>query len=161
MKVREIMTRPPLTCRLETSLGLASRRMKETGCGTIAVMDHHGRVAGILTDRDLAMAVGGTNRNPSLIKAEEAMTRHVHTCAPDENLKAALDRMADFRVRRLPVLAEDGDLQGMLSIDDVIMWGVDGGAITRKDLIRALRAVCADHVPPPEVENLEVPDLSG
>ena len=93
MKVREIMTQPPHTCRLETSLGLASRRMKETDSGTLAVLDHRGRVAGILTDRDLAMAIGKTNRNPSHITAEEAMTGHIHSCAPDENVKAALERM--------------------------------------------------------------------
>lgn len=157
MKVRDIMTQPPQTCRLETPLGLASRRMKEAGCGTLVVLDHHGRVGGILTDRDLALAMGKTNRNPSHITAEEAMTRHVHTSAPDESVPAALQRMTDFRIRRLPVVAADGDLQGMLSVDDIIMWGGERGGVTRKDLVRALRAICSEHVPSPEVaEPLEV-----
>jgi CBS domain-containing protein len=160
MKVRDIMTQPPQTCRLETPLGLASRRMKEKGCGTLAVLDHHGKVIGILTDRDLAMAMGKTNRNPSNITAEEAMTRHVHSCAPDENVKAALERMTDFKVRRLPVIASDGDLQGMLSVDDIIMWGGERGGVNRKDLVRALRAICSENVPPPEVEPLEPLEVS-
>jgi CBS domain-containing protein len=160
MKVRDIMTKPPQTCRLETPLGLASRRMKETDCGTLAVLDHHGRLAGILTDRDLAVAMGKTNRNPSHITAEEAMTGQVHTCAPDENVRAALERMTDFRVRRLPVVESNGDLQGMLSVDDIIMWGVEQGGVSSKDLVRALRAICSEHVPPPNVvepiESIEV-----
>ena len=160
MKVRDIMTKPPQTCRLETALGLASRRMKESDCGTLAVLDHHGRVSGILTDRDLAIAMGKTNRNPTHITAEEAMTRHVHTCAPDENVKAALERMTDFKVRRLPVITPDGDLQGMLSVDDIIMWGVERGGVNRKDLVRALRAICSEHVPPPEIEPTEPLEVS-
>jgi CBS domain-containing protein len=157
MKVRDIMTKPPQTCRLETPLGIASRRMNEADCGTLAVLDHHGRVGGILTDRDLAMALGKTTHNAAHVTAEEAMTRHVHTCTPDETVKTALQRMTDFRVRRLPVIASDGDLQGMLSVDDIIMWGVEKGGVTRKDLVRALRSICSEHVPQPEAEPLEVP----
>jgi CBS domain-containing protein len=147
MKVRDIMTQPPSTCRLETSLGVASRRMSEKGCGTLAVVDHRGRLAGILTDRDLAIAIGKTNRNPSHVSAHEAMTRHVHTCSPDENLPAALERMTEARVRRLPVVASDGDLKGILSIDDIILWGAQHGGVARKELVRALRAICARYEP--------------
>ena len=160
MKVLDIMTKPPQTCRLETPLGIASRRMHEADCGTLAVLDHHGRVSGILTDRDLAMALGKTTQNAAHVTAEEAMTRHVHTCAPDETVKAALQRMTDFRVRRLPVLAPDGDLRGMLSVDDIIMWGVEKGGVTRKDLVRALRGICSEHVPPPEVAPIEPLEVS-
>ena len=157
MKVRDIMTRPPQTCRLETPLGIASRRMEETDCGTLAVLDHRGRVGGILTDRDLAMALSKTTHNAAHVTAEEAMTRHVHTCAPDEAVKSALQRMTDFKVRRLPVIASGGDLQGMLSVDDIIMWGVERGGVSRKDLVAALRSICSEHVPPPEAQPLEVP----
>ncbi len=72
-------------------------------------------------------------------------------------LQAALERMTDFRVRRLPVVASDGELQGMLSVDDIIMWGVDQGGVRSKDLVRALRAICSGRVPPPKVvEPIEV-----
>ena len=72
----------------------------------------------------------------------------------------AIERMTDFRVRRLPVVASNGDLQGMLSVDDIIMWGVEQGGVSSKDLVRALRAICSGHVPPPKVvepsESIEV-----
>jgi CBS domain-containing protein len=147
MKVRDIMTQPPCTCRLDTSLGIASRRMKDMGCGTLAVLDQRGRVAGILTDRDLAIAIGQTNRDSSHISAQEAMTGHVYTCSPDDDLPGALQRMTEAKVRRLPVVTSDGDLQGILSIDDIILWGVQHGGVTRKDLVQALRAICAAHAP--------------
>jgi CBS domain-containing protein len=156
MKVRDIMTKPPQTCRLETTLGIASRRMKESDCGTLAVLDHRGRVAGILTDRDLALAIGTADRNAAQVPAKEAMTEHVHTCAPDEAVKDALARMTAFKVRRLPVVTSDGDLHGMLSVDDIIMWGIERGGVTRSDLVAALRAICSEHVPVPETATIDV-----
>ena len=68
------MTTPPQTCLLDTSLAIVSRRMKETGCGTLIVLDHRGKPAGMLTDRDLALAIGESKRNASHIAAHEAMT---------------------------------------------------------------------------------------
>jgi hypothetical protein len=53
--------------------------------------------------------------------------------------------MTEARVRRSPVVTSDGDLQGILSIDDIILWGVQHGGVTRKDLAPALRAICAAH----------------
>ena len=147
MKVREIMTRPLHTCRLDTSLATASRRMKETGVGMLTVLDTHGKPAGILTDRDLALAIGQSHRNASYIWAHEAMTEHVHTCSPEDNLHTALERMSEARVRRLPVITADGDLQGLLSIDDIILWGVKPGGVTQKELTRALAAICSAHGP--------------
>ena len=104
MKVHEVMTTPPQTCRLDTSLAIVSRRMKEKGCGTLIVLDQHGKPAGMLTDRDLALAIGESNRNASHIAAHEAMTGYVYTCSPDESLHTALERMSEARVRRLPVV---------------------------------------------------------
>ena len=147
MKVHEIMTRPPQTCLLDTSLAIVSRRMKDKGCGTLIVLNQHGKPAGMLTDRDLALAIGESTRNASHIAAHEAMTGYVFTCSPDESLHTALERMMDVRVRRLPVVTADGDLQGLLSIDDIVLWGVKSGAVTRKELARALEAICAAQEP--------------
>jgi CBS domain-containing protein len=141
MKVRDIMTQPPSTCRLETSLGIASRLLKETGCRALVVLGKSGSVVGILTDRDLAIAIETTKRNPSHVSAHEAMTRDVYTCSPDEHLSRALTRMAEAKVRQLAVVASNGDLQGMLSIDDIMLWAVQHGDVTRKSLVRALRAI--------------------
>jgi CBS domain-containing protein len=157
MKVHDIMRQPPFTCRLETSLGLASRRMLGTACGSLVVLDHGDRVVGILTDRDLAIAIGKTNRDASHIPAHEAMTRDVLTCSPDENLPAVLERMAEAKVRRLPVVTSEGVLQGMLSIDDIVLWGVQHGGVTLKGLVRGLRAICRAHEPQVKEEAFDMP----
>jgi CBS domain-containing protein len=141
MRVQDIMTQPPESCHLETTLAFASRRMRETGCGTLAVLDASGRLAGILTDRDLALAIGDTRREASRVAVDKAMTHHVHTCRPEDDLHAALERMASAKVRRLPVVENDGDLKGLLSIDDIILWGLQDGGVGMHKLINALREI--------------------
>jgi CBS domain-containing protein len=155
LKVREVMTTPPQTCRLETSLAIVSRRMKEQGCGTLIVLDQRGKPAGMLTDRDLALAIGESNRNASHIAAHEAMTGYVYTCSPDESLHTALARMSEARVRRLPVVTAGGELQGLLSLDDVALWGVKSGGVKRNELARALAVICAAQEPLLEIPLVE------
>lgn len=142
MKIRSVMTREPSTCRLDTPLDEASRLMNEDHCGTLVVLNRRGHPAGIITDRDLALEVGKTSRPPSEILVREAMTSPVQTCTPDDSLSTALELMADATVRRLPVLSTTGALKGIVSIDDIVVWGLQHAGVTRKELLRALRAVC-------------------
>src|SRR5918994_331953 len=76
MTVQEIMTQPVYTCTVDTTLASASRRLRETGCGALVVL-WLGRLAGILTDRDLALAIGtiGTIREAAPVRVGEMMTR--------------------------------------------------------------------------------------
>ena len=57
MKVQDVMTQPAHTCTINMDLAAAGRRMNYTGCGTLVVLNK-GRLAGILTDRDLALSMG-------------------------------------------------------------------------------------------------------
>ena len=141
MKVRNIMTQPVQTCTTEMNLAAASRRMKDTGCGTLAVL-RAGRLAGILTDRDLALAIGNV-REPARVTVGKVMTRRVHTCQPEDDVHAALDTMATFKVRRLPAISETGDVEGMISIDDILLWGISKSAVSLHALVGALRSICS------------------
>ena len=96
MKVKQIMTRPPLTCTIGMDLVAASRRMKETGSGTLAVLNRRGRLAGIVTDRDLALAIGDAD-DPAATTVARVMTHPVHTCRPDDDVRAP-ERDGDVQV---------------------------------------------------------------
>jgi CBS domain-containing protein len=141
MRVREIMTQPVHTCTATMNLAAASRRMNETGSGTLAVL-HQGRLAGILTDRDLALSLGEV-RSPARITVAKVMTHPVHTCRPEDDVHTALDTMATHKVRRLPVISERGDVDGMISIDDIILWAVPSAAVSLHRLIAGLRSICS------------------
>ena len=155
MNTSDVMTRPAQTCLPQTTLVDASRTMERSGCGALAVLDAAGHLSGIVTDRDLAIALGRTDHPSSRRRVAEAMTRNVRTCSPDEELDVALERMSEAKVRRLPVVDADGTLQGMLSIDDIVLWGLNRGGVTKKRLAKALRSIYAAHNPLFETEEIE------
>jgi CBS domain-containing protein len=90
MKVRDIMTRDMVSCQKETDVATAARLMLEGRFGTLPVVDAHGRLAGIITDRDIAMAAATRQRNASHIAVHEAMSQRVRSCFADDDLPAAL-----------------------------------------------------------------------
>jgi CBS domain-containing protein len=141
MQVHEVMTEPPQTCPQTMHLPDASRRMGTTGCGSLIVLGPRGRIVGFVTDRDLALALSDP-RDARRLTVDAVMSRHVHSCRSDDELFLALDRMARFRVRRLPVIDEDGDVKGLVSIDDIVLWGLQSPGVNQR-LIAALRSLCA------------------
>jgi CBS domain-containing protein len=141
MKVREIMTEPLLTCGPATSLAVAARLMGEANYGTLPVVDAHGRLVGIITDRDICLAVARTNRNALNVAVHEVMTQKVWSALVDDDVHAALATMKDARVRRVPVRDESGRLKGMLSIEDLVVRGLERGGINTDEIVQALRAM--------------------
>jgi CBS domain-containing protein len=141
MKVREVMTEPLLTCTPETSLAVAARQMGEANYGTLPVVDVHGRLVGIITDRDICLAVARTNRNALNVAVHEVMTQNVFSALVDEDVHAALTMMKDARVRRLPVHDASGRLKGMLSIEDLVVRGLERDGVDTQEIVAALRAM--------------------
>jgi CBS domain-containing protein len=119
MKVRDIMVETPKFCRPESNLIAAAETMSVSNCSLLPVVDQEGKVVGIITDRDICMTLAGKNQKPSDIRVRDAMSNRVPTCALDDDLKTALEKMEKSRVRRLPVVGRDGSLVGMVSLGDV------------------------------------------
>jgi CBS domain-containing protein len=115
--------------------------MWDAGCGAIPVIDAHDRVVGIITDRDIGMTAMRMQESPGEISACQAMTPYVRSCRAEDDIRTALQTMKEFRVRRLPVLAPDRRLRGILSIDDIVARALAPDAVTSADLIDLLRAV--------------------
>jgi CBS domain-containing protein len=158
MTVHDIMSAPPRTCRIDTTLATASARMKQTATGMLVVLNNRGRVAGVITDRDLAMAIGATTTGDVRERhVGEFMTRRVHTCREADAIDRALHTMTAAHIRRLPVLGDDGDdgdLVGVLSIDDIILWAVQRRGVSATALAGALRGIC---LPRPGEEDSDGP----
>jgi len=152
MKVRDIMQGEVRLCSPDNDLSAAGRMMAEVGCGVLPVVGEGDRVLGMLTDRDICLAVAKDNRRPSEIPVREAMTRGVFSCHPDDSLRRALKTMRERRVRRLPVVDDHGELRGLLSLDDVVLEaravateGFDGPFYS--DVATTLRAINQRPVP--------------
>jgi CBS domain-containing protein len=141
MTVRDIMTTPALTCHPETSLAVAARLMRDEDYGTLPVTDRTGRLAGIITDRDICLMLAGTNRNALNIAVNEAMTANVISIAADESAQAALMAMKNARVRRLPVRNAMGHLAGIVSLEDIVLRGIELGGVDAADIVSTLRTL--------------------
>jgi CBS domain-containing protein len=141
MRVKEIMTGRVETCRSDTVLTEAARRMWTAGCGAIPVVDANAKVVGIITDRDISMTLANTGRRPAHIPVSESMTRHVFACGPDDDVRSALEALRTHKVRRLPVLSDGGHLLGILSIDDILVRGDAAGGPTATEVVDALRSI--------------------
>jgi CBS domain-containing protein len=141
MKVREVMTEPALTCAPEASLAAAAGLMREADYGTLPVVDAQGHLVGIITDRDICLAMAGSHRNAINIAVHEVMTQKVLSALVDDDLHHALATMKSGRVRRLPVRNAIGQLKGIVSIEDVIVRGLTGGGIKTSDVVEALQAM--------------------
>ena len=121
MKVADLMTKPPAYCSPQTNLAAAAEILWNHNCGILPIVDSKDKVVGVVTDRDMCVALGTRNRLPSEVTVSEVASGKVITCKPDDDLRGALATMGKARVRRLPVIDVAGKLQGMLSMDDIVM----------------------------------------
>jgi CBS domain-containing protein len=154
MKVRDIMTREVVSCAKDTTLAAAARLMLLGHFGTLPVVDAEGRVAGIITDRDIAMAAAAQNRSAGHIAVQEAMTAAVRRCFSDDGVDAALKQMAEARVRRLPVIDPAGHLAGIVSIDDIVRRALDRPkGVSSVAFVQAMVQICSQPSIEPDVDS--------
>jgi CBS domain-containing protein len=145
MKVFHAMTRDPVHCTTDTNLAAVAELMWNADCGMVPVL-RDGRVDGIITDRDICIAVTTRNIAPCLITAGQVIGGEVSRCAPEDDIKAALCTMRNARVRRLPVVDSSGALVGVLSITDLLDLARPGVGsspeLTYDEVLDALKAIC-------------------
>jgi CBS domain-containing protein len=121
MKVIDVMTGTPVSCTLDTNLGAAAELMWNFNCGILPVLDGKQKVVGVVTDRDICIASGTRNRLPGEITVGEVISGKVFACRPNDDIRTAIATMGQAKVRRLPVISSDGRLEGLLSMDDVVL----------------------------------------
>jgi CBS domain-containing protein len=116
---REIMTADATFCPDDTTAADAARQMAGDGIGAVPVCDADGRLAGVVTDRDLAMTIVAEGRDPETVRLGELLDGgEVVTIGADDSIEEAIRTMKDHAVRRLPVI--DGtSLVGMISQADI------------------------------------------
>jgi len=119
MRVSELMHSPALTCRPETTIAGVARMMEQHNVGCIVVVDRIGYVAGVVTDRDIAIR-GVAHGHSGDIPIEDVMTRDVAWIDPTADSEDAASLMLKRGIRRLPVVDRDGGLHGLVALDDLV-----------------------------------------
>ncbi len=142
MKVQDVMVKDVKFCSPETNLAAAVETIWGAGVGTLPVVEE-GRVLGVITDRDIAIALGTRNAKAGETLVREVALPKLFYCAPEDDIHVALQTMRAQRVRRLPVMDAKGTLQGILCLDDVILYAEQGtGELTYTDVVETLQGVC-------------------
>jgi CBS domain-containing protein len=118
LTIAQVMTVAPRTCSPASTVIEAVMIFHDANCGMVPITDA-GKPVGVLTDRDVALALARYEPNLGRVPVGELMTRDVVTIDLDETLDVAMDKLGDHAVRRLLVVNGDGILQGVLSWSDL------------------------------------------
>ena len=105
----------------DATVGEAATLLAREGIGAVLVLDRAGRVAGILSERDLVRGLASHGERAVALGVAEVMTRNVVFCRPDDSIDRVMSEMTTRRFRHLPV-TDNGKLTGIISIGDVVKY---------------------------------------
>ena len=131
--VRDAMTPGVETVTPSQPLREAAKLMKQGDFGSLPVVDH-GRLVGVLTDRDIVVRAVAKGLDTNAAQVGEVASTGPITVQPDQDLDEALRLMAKHQVRRLPVV-EGEMLVGVLSQADVALEAKDS---TTGDMVQEI-----------------------
>jgi CBS domain-containing protein len=120
-KCSDVMTKDLVYCFPDDLVTKAARLMKTEDIGPVLVVNNEQdkTLVGIVTDRDLALEVVGQARDPNATRVEEVMSKKLVVCHPDDNVDTAMNAMAQYQLRRIPVVAENMKVVGIIAQADV------------------------------------------
>jgi CBS domain-containing protein len=151
MKVKEIMTPDAKAIWVTQSLADAAKEMWENDCGALPIIKDGRKVVGMLTDRDICMAAAMRECSLSHISVEEVMTKKVYAADADEDIDQVLHTMREHKVHRLPVLNRAGDLEGIVSMNDIVLHAKPTNGkkppIDYADVVKTYQAISEHPVP--------------
>jgi CBS domain-containing protein len=155
MKVNDVMTRTPACCSAGTNLGEAVELLWNRNCGFLPVVDSQNKLVSVVTDRDICIALGTRNRLPGELTVGDVATQMAISCSAGDDVRSALAKMAEAKVRRLPVVNAEGKLEGILSMEDVVQRVqvknvVRGNELTSEDVVSTLKRLYAPQLPRPQ-----------
>jgi len=87
--------------------------------GAAPVVDEEGRLAGIISERDVIRGMAQHGDLVTALPVERLMTTEVRTCSPEDAIVELMEVMTLQRIRHLPVV-RNGALEGIVSIGDVV-----------------------------------------
>lgn len=121
--VIDVMTAFPTVCTPETPISEIARRMVDTDCGAIPIVEDEGsrRPIGIVTDRDIVVRTLAEGRNPMQLVARDCMTPLTITVPDTATVFECVDMMRENQIRRLVVVDEDGRCAGIVAQADIAL----------------------------------------
>lgn len=157
LQVQQFMSTPVAVCHRSAKLSEAAQLMWEKDCGAVPVVDDQGTAIALLTDRDICMAAYTQGKPLGDIAVSSAMSQWLVACHPEDSVELAEQLMSKHQVHRLPVINQEGQPVGILSLSDLARAALEApqdspGGAAEPQLTAAARtfaAVCAQRRPGP------------
>lgn len=119
MTVRNLVATDIVTARPDSPVTEVVQKMATEDVGSVVIVQHD-RPVGIVTDRKITLALNETP-DVSRIQVGDLMTEDVFTVSENTNVFDLIRKLSDRGVRRAPVVDDQGNLRGIVSLDDVIV----------------------------------------
>lgn len=147
MYVSQVMTTDLKTCKPFSSLNDVARMMWEGDCGAIPVVNDDNQPAGIVTDRDIAMAAMLNHRALWEIQASTVIQgQQICCCNKNDSLEECLRKMEQSEVRRMLVTNDDNTLVGIVSIGDALAFTKADAGFAKGDFAKGDKVAAADMI---------------
>jgi CBS domain-containing protein len=141
LKVRDIMTAEPACCTKEDTIERAAQLMDMNDCGCIPVVERQsGSVVGVVTDRDIAVRGVGQHR-PADTRVADVMTESPFCCHADNDLREVEQMMADYQVRRVPVIDDTGACVGIVAQADLARAAERGSEVSDQEVAHVVERI--------------------
>ena len=150
MKVAKLMTVDPVAATKATNLAEAAALMLRADCGFLPVLDE-GKLCGVVTDRDLFIALGTRDQRASALTVGDVMKDNLVTCNPDDDVDSVLETMREHAIRRVPVEGFGRTLLGVVSLNDIVLAVGDQKAVRGGAVLDTMHSICSHHHPAPQV----------
>lgn len=120
VSIEEIARTEVVTADPDDTIDTIVQDMAENDVGSVVVVEED-RPVGIVTDREIALSLGET---PDVVEqtVEQVMAEELTTASLDADAFEVLDHMSESGVRRIPIVDDDGELQGIVTLDDVLLF---------------------------------------
>jgi CBS domain-containing protein len=115
------MTKDVVTCTPENTIAEVARLMKTEDIGPVLIVDNEQSktLVGIVTDRDIVVKAIADGKDVKTTRVGDVMSKKLVTCRADDDVDVAMKSMAQFQLRRIPVVGENMKLLGIISQADV------------------------------------------
>ena len=114
---------PVQTATRDTTIVAAAQMMREGHAGALVVVEVEARrpkPVGIVTDRDIVVAIVALDLDPNIFLLDDLLNRSVVVANGDQSIREGLAIMNARGIRRLPVVNQAGELIGIVALDDLI-----------------------------------------
>jgi CBS domain-containing protein len=125
VKMGALCNRTVIVAEPQETLRDVALLMRDRHVGSVVIVE--GSIGqrvpiGIITDRDIAVALGAEGREPSQTPVGLAMSSDLYRAREDQDVYDVLTQMRARGLRRVPVVAADGTLAGIFTFDDLVEW---------------------------------------